>query len=160
MTHLEQLVYEYYDWLGYLVKHNIKVGRRKKGGWKMELDIIAYNPTTNHLVHVEPSVDGDSWKEREMRFKKKFELGKKYILGDIFKWLKNDTAIEQIAILVYHPKNKDKVGGGQIKSIDEFARDIRAKIRESGLMSSNAIPEQYPLLRTIQLITGGYYRKL
>jgi hypothetical protein len=27
MTHLEQLVYEYYDWLGYLVKHNIKVGR-------------------------------------------------------------------------------------------------------------------------------------
>ncbi len=41
MTHLEQLVYEYYDWSGYLVKHNIHVGRLSHGGYEMELDIIA-----------------------------------------------------------------------------------------------------------------------
>ena len=76
MTHLEQLVYEYYDWLGYLVKHNIKVGRLQRGGWEMELDIIAYNPNTNHLIHFEPSLDADSWDKREKRFSKKFDAGK------------------------------------------------------------------------------------
>jgi len=71
MNHLEQLTYEYYDWLGYLVKHNIKVGKLKRGGWEMELDIVAYNPTTNHLIHMEPSIDGYSWETRETHFRKK-----------------------------------------------------------------------------------------
>jgi len=160
MTHLEQLVYEYYDWLGYLVKHNIKVGRLKRGGWEMELDIVAYNPTSNHLVHIEPSIDADSWEKRERRFKKKFEAGKKYILQSIFKWLKETKKIEQIAILITHPKNRNSLGGGRIISMDEFVKEIQAKIAEKGIMASNAIPEQYPLLRTIQLVTTGYYKKM
>lgn len=160
MTHLEQLVFEYYDWLGYLVKHNIKVGRLKHGGWEMELDIIAYNPTTNHLVHIEPSVDAYSWKIRENRFRKKFDAGKKYILTKVFKWLKSNTAIDQIAILITHPKNRNTLGGGTIISMDELIKNIQDKIKEKGIMASNAIPEQYPLLRTIQLVTSGYYKKL
>jgi hypothetical protein len=32
MNHLEQLVCEYYDWMGYLVKSNVHVGKRKEGG--------------------------------------------------------------------------------------------------------------------------------
>ena len=76
MTHLEQLLYEYYDWLGYIVKHNIKVERRQHGGWEMELDIIAYNPNTNHLIHLEPSMDAHSWETREKRFKKNLRPGK------------------------------------------------------------------------------------
>ncbi len=159
MTHLEQLVFEYYDWLGYLVKHNIKVGRLKHGGWEMELDIVAYNPTTKHLVHIEPSIDAHSWETRERRFGKKFEAGKKYILKNIFKWLKSDSVIEQIAILISHPKNRNRLGGGKIISIDEFTKNIQAKITRNGIMASNAIPEQYPLLRTIQLVTTGYYKK-
>jgi hypothetical protein len=35
MNHLEQLVYEYYDWKGYLVKNNILVGKRKEGGYEI-----------------------------------------------------------------------------------------------------------------------------
>lgn len=160
MTHLEQLVFEYYDWLGYLVKHNIKVGRLKRGGWEMELDIIAYNPNTNHLIHFEPSVDAYSWDTREKRFKKKFDAGKKYIKEHIFKWLKDDVEIEQIAILISHPKDRNGIGGGKIISIDEFVKEIQGKVIEKGIMAENAIPEQYPLLRTIQLITSGYYKKL
>lgn len=160
MTHLEQLIYEYYDWLGYLVKHNIKVGRLKHGGWEMELDIVAYNPSTNHLLHIEPSIDGNSWEKREQSFKKKFNAGKKYILGNIFKWLKKNTKIEQIAVLVSHPANRNKIGGGRIISVDELAKDIQAKITEKGIMAENAIPEQYPLLRTIQLVSKGYHRCL
>jgi hypothetical protein len=92
-----------------------------------------------------------------VRFRKKFEAGKKYILKDIFRWLESDTEIEQIAILISHPKDRKKIGGGKIISIDEFARDIQVRIKECGIMGKNAIPEQYPLLRTIQLIINGYY---
>ena len=160
MTHLEQLVYEYYNWCGYLVKNNIKVGRLKHGGWEMELDIVAYNPKTNHLIHLEPSLDSHTWLKRETRFRKKFDAGKKYILEEIFKWLKSDTKIDQIAIINSHPKNKNTIGGGQIYSIDEFIKKIHTEVNKCGRMGNNAIPELYPLLRTIQLVTNGYYKKL
>jgi hypothetical protein len=159
MTHLEQLIYEYYDWQDYLVKRNVKVGRLKHGGWEMELDIIAYNPKTKHLIHIEPSIDAHSWEKRQLRFLKKIEAGKKYILNDIFNWLDGNTTIEQCAILVSHPKGRDKIGDGVIKSVDELAKEISDKITEKGIMSRNAIPEQYQLLRTIQLVKSGYYRQ-
>ena len=50
MSHLEDLLAEYYDWKGYLVKRNIKVGRLNHGGWEMELDVIAYHPIDNRRL--------------------------------------------------------------------------------------------------------------
>ncbi|MEA5238864.1 hypothetical protein VB602_21630 [Vibrio parahaemolyticus] len=99
MSHLENLIIEYYDWKGYLIKRNIKVGRLSHGGWEMELDVIAFNPHTNHLVHLEPSIDAHSWAKREERFKKKFASAKKYIFSEVFTWLDENTEIEQIAVL-------------------------------------------------------------
>ena len=72
MSHLEDLITEYYDWKGYLVKRNIKVGRLSHGGWEMELDVIAFDPRTGHLIHMGPSIDAHSWAVREERFAKKF----------------------------------------------------------------------------------------
>jgi hypothetical protein len=43
-------------------------------------------------------------------------------------------------------------------SIDEFTAKVRTEVALCGIMAKNAIPEQYPLLRTIQLLTSGYYR--
>lgn len=160
MTHLEQLVYEYYDWLGYLVKHNVKVGRLKKGGWEMELDIVAYNPITAHLIHIEPSIDAHSWEKRENRFKKKFAAGKKYIQNEIFQWLKTGGTIEQIAILPSRHKLRLNVAGARIITLDEFTSEVQAAVKKCGVMGKSAIPEQYPLLRTIQLLTSGYYKKI
>lgn len=77
MTHLENLLYQYYDWQGYIVRRNIKVGRLKHGGWEGELDIVAYHPNNNELLHLEPSIDADSWGTREERFEKKFAAGRK-----------------------------------------------------------------------------------
>lgn len=158
MSHLEDLIAEYYDWKGYLVKRNIKVGRLPHGGWEMELDVIAYDPHSGHLIHLEPSVDADSWEKREYRFKKKFGAAEKYIFTEVFTWLDPGTPIESVAVLVSHPNNRDKLAGAKIKSIDELMAEIRSEIVEQGIIASNAIPEQYPLLRTLQMSHNGYYR--
>ncbi len=62
--------------------------------------------------------------------------------------------------MIVHPKNRDKIGGGKIKSIDEFIKEVETEIAKRGIMAENAIPQQYSLLRTIQLLTSGYYKKL
>jgi hypothetical protein len=157
MSHLEDLITEYYDWKGYLVKRNIKVGPLPHGGFEMELDVIAYHPHSKHLVHVEASLDADTWAKRKQRFAKKFAAARKYIFKDIFTWLDPVTTIEQIAMLVSHPKNREELCGGRLQSVDEFAALVRAEIVNRGKMSKSAIPEQYPNLRTIQLLTNGYY---
>ena len=160
MSHLEDLIAEYYDWKGYLVKRNIKVGKLKHGGWEMELDIIAYNPHSNHLIHVEPSIDADSWSRREFRFQKKFSAGGKYIFSEVYTWLNIETPVDQVAILVSHPKGRDEIAGAKIKSIDELMSEIRSEVIDTGIIAKSAIPEQYPLLRTIQMSQNGYYKKI
>ena len=158
MAHIEDLLAEWLDWKGYLVKRNVKVGRLKHGGWEMELDVIGYHPITNDLVHYEPSLDSFNWKKRETRYQKKFSAGKKYILSDVFKWLSKDTPIRQVAVLNWHARNRNKIVGGTIQSVDEVMAEIRKEVMNQGLMSKNAIPEQFPLLRTLQLSHCGYYK--
>ena len=160
MSHLENLISEYYDWSGYLIKRNIKVGRLPHGGWEMELDIVAYNPHSNHLIHLEPSLDSNSWEIREKRFSKKFSLGVKYVFTEVFTWLDPKTPIEKIAVLVSHPKGRDTLASGKIISIDELILEIKQNIKDRSTVAKNAIPEQYPLLRTIQLTESGYYKSL
>ncbi|GAB3656305.1 hypothetical protein GCM10028813_29890 [Ramlibacter alkalitolerans] len=158
MSHLEDLIAEYYDWSGYLVKRNMKVGRLKHGGWEMELDIVAFHPQTKHLVHVEPSIDAHSWQVRESRFRKKFESGERYMFDSVFPWLDKKTPVERIAVLVSHPEGRNELCGASILSVDELMATIVANVRGCGIMAKAAIPELYPLLRTIQLTVCGYYR--
>ncbi len=158
MNHLEKLTRQYYEWKGYLVKGNVKVGRLSHGGWAGELDIVAYHPQTNHLVHIEPSIDAHSWAKRKDRFEKKFKAGKKYIYKDVYPWLSKDTPLDQIAILIGSARKE--LAGGHVMSIDEFMNKIKAEIKEIGIMAKNAIPEEYDLLRTIQMAINGYYKKV
>jgi len=141
MNHLEKLTRQYYDWKGYLVKGNVKVGRLPHGGWAGELDIVAYHQQTQHLVHIEPSIDAHSWKKREERFEKKFRFGREYIYKDVFPWLSPDTPLEQIAMLI--TSSRKELCGGTIISIDEFMKQVKDEIRELGIMAKNAIPEEY-----------------
>lgn len=163
MTHLETLIYEYLDWQGYLVRRNKKVGRLDHGGWEMELDIIAYRPASDKhpesLVHFEPSIDALSWEKREARYEKKYRSAKNYIFKEIFPWLKNSKVeIQHFAVFIGHPEGRDEIAGFRIVSIDEMMAKIRKAVALCGKMSSNAIPEQYPLLRTLQLSENGYFR--
>lgn len=158
-SHLENLLVEYYNWRGFIVRHNQKVGRRTLGGWEMELDIIAYDTSANKIIHIEPSLDAHTWEKRESRFLKKFEAGRKYI-PDLFPWLPAHTEIKQIAILVQAGASRRILAGATVITVDEMIADIREAVKKEGAASKAAIPEQYPLLRTIQFIVSGYYRNI
>jgi hypothetical protein len=160
MSHLENLIAEFYDWQGYLVKRNVKVGRRSRGGWEMELDVIAFHPHSKHLVHLEPSLDAHSWGIREKRFAKKFGAGEKYLSKEVFTWLDPKTPVERIAVLISHPKGRDLLAGAKIESIDELMSRVCTAVVAHGIAAKDAIPEQFPLLRTLQLSHSGYYRVL
>ena len=158
-SHLETLIHEYLEWQGYLVRRNVKVGRRAKAGWEMELDLIGYNPMTRHLVHYEPSLDAHSWEKREQRFSKKFAAAQKYLLTEIFPWLPKDSKLEQFAVLPNPTKSRGQLGGGAVVGVDHLVGEIRSKVVACGVMAKNAIPEGFPLLRTLQLSHVGYMRR-
>lgn len=163
MNHLESLIVEYLEWRGYLVRKNVKVGRLAHGGWAMEIDVVGYRPASENssedLVHYESSIDAHSWETRERRFDKKFAFARQHIKSDIFPWLSaSQCAIRQIAVLVSHPKNRHQLAGAQIQSIDELVAEVSQAVREKGAVVRNAIPETYPLLRTMQFVHCGYFK--
>lgn len=146
---LEQLAAEWYEFRGYFVRRNVRVGPRPKGGHECELDVVAFHPKKKHLVHIEPSMDAASWALREQRYAKKFEAGKKYI-PSLFEGLDLPLEIDQIALLVFgSPKGRADLGGGKIVMIGDFMREVRSEIG-SRPVESAAIPEQFQLLRTLQ----------
>jgi hypothetical protein len=160
VSHLETLIAEYLEWQGFLIRRNTMVGRRERGGWEMELDVVGFHPHSGRLVHYEPSLDALTWSAREARYKKKFDAAKKYMFTELFSWLPASTVIEQIAIFYNHPRGRDHIAGARIVSIDELMGEIRAHVVACGPMIRNAIPEKYPLLRTIQMTHAGYYRAI
>lgn len=149
MNHLEQLVGEWYEYSGYFVRRNVLVGKLLQGGYECELDVVAFHPGSGHLVHIEASLDGDSWKKREERFFKKFNAGRQYI-PELFLGIKLPEQIEQIALFVFASnKTVQKIGGGRVAIASEFYREIVQGLRGKRV-AKEAVPEQFPLLRTIQ----------
>jgi len=149
MNHLEQLVGEWFEYNGYFVRRNVLVGRRAAGGYDCELDVVAFNPRTKHLVHVEPSLDANSWEKREKRYQHKFEAGREHI-PELLSGNEVPIDFDQIVLLLFGSKaNHQTVGGGQIMLVSELYQEITLGLRGK-TVSSNAVPEQFPLLRTIQ----------
>jgi len=158
MSHLEDLLCEYLMWQRHLVLRNERVGKLAHGGHAGELDIVAYAPQQNVILHLEPSLDADTWKCREERYAKKFAAGKEHIPA-LFPWLDPTPAIRQIAIFVSAAKDRKTIAGGEVTTVDEVAYEIRQSICQQGYTAQGAIPEQFPMLRTIQMMESGYYAR-
>src|SRR5256885_2791112 len=113
-NYLEQLVAEWYEYKGYFIRRNVNVGRRERGGYECELDIVGFHPTKNHLIQVEPSGAASSWADREKTYRKKFEAGRKYI-PSLFEGFTLPDEIEQIAVFAYASKKTyETLAGGKI----------------------------------------------
>ncbi len=154
-NYLEQIVAEWYEYQGYFVRKNVMVGKRPNGGYAGELDIIAFSPVKNHLVHIEPSMDAHSWEKREARYKKKFDLGRTYI-PSLFEGFKLPKTIEQIALMGFASKaTHTKLAGGTILLVPELLEQIFTVLKEKNIYA-NAVSENMPLLRTLQFVSGNW----
>ncbi len=154
---LEQLVAEWYEYQGYFIRRNVRVGKRQQGGYECELDVVAFHPETKHLVHIEPSTDAASWKAREQRYKKKFDAGRKYIPSMFPGLLPSSSVPEQIALLVFTSKFREKVlGGGRTVHVSVLLEEIMSHFVKFS-MTKAQVPEQFPVLRTLQFVAE--YRK-
>lgn len=153
---LEQLVAEWYEFRGYFVRRNMRVGPRPNGGHEGELDVVAFHPERRHLVHVEPSMDADSWDVRERRFSRKFESGRRHI-PSLFPGLDLPGEIDQIALLVFgSAQGRSVLGGGRLVLVSDLMTEIRQKLK--GLRVDNAaVPEQFQLLRALQF-AANYWK--
>lgn len=149
---LEELVAEWLKYKCYIVKRNERVGRRSKGGHEGELDVVAFNPKTGHLIHVETSTDADSWTGRERRFGKKFASGEKHIRS-LFGGLMLPEVIEKRAIFTFgSDKNHKTIGGGNVQLVEDFILEILRELKHTSSFS-RAVPEKFPILRVLQMIT-------
>ena len=152
MTFLEQLVAEWYEYGGYFVRSNVRARKRRKGGFDVELDVLAYDLPGNTLLHVETSGDADSWAERKRRFlTKKFILTKKeyeVIIGC------KVNKIRKIAVVGYAHATKTNLNWGrdiEVVLIPDFMKRIAEKLH-SQHPAHEAVPEGFPLLRAMQTI--------
>ena len=101
-------------------------------------------------------MDATSWSEREKRFKKKFDAGKKYI-PKLFEGLDIPSEIEQIAVLIFASKStKESLAGGELILGNELLEQIFEDI-QGRTIYSHTIPEQFPILRAFQFV--AQYRK-
>jgi hypothetical protein len=150
MNHLESLVAEWFEYKGYFVRKNVKVEKLLHGGYAGELDVVAYHPETLHVLHIEPSSDADTWSAREQKYRRKFAACRKHI-PKLLPWLRKDHEIEQWALIWGASKNHPTIGGGKVVQIWDFVRTVTQEFKSGKRASGEWIPENYPLLRTVQL---------
>ena len=151
---LEELVAEWLEYNGYIVKRNERVERLAKGGYKGELDVVAFNPVTNHLTHVEAEGAPESWKDRECKFRRKFEVGDRYTKA-LFKGLTIPDEIEKKAVLYGSKKNHRTIGGGQVVPVKDYLLEILRELKNTSF-TSQVVPEKYPILRVLHTVTHDW----
>ncbi len=150
MNFLESLVAEWYEFSGYFVRSNSRTRKRLKGGWDVELDVLAFSPSDQRLVHIETSGDANSWQKRKDRFlKKKFILSRKeyeLLIGS------NINIIEKIAIVGWSTTKSNLNWGNNIKVvlIPQLLEEITTKLKEISPIKQ-VVPESLPLLRAMQM---------
>jgi len=155
VNHLEQFVGEWYEYRGYFLRRNVRVGRLSHGGFECELDVVAWHPETKHVVHVEPTMDANNWAKRIQRYTKKLRAGRKYI-PDLFPNVSvRPRDIEQIILLGlgYGSNGHHKeIDGAEVKTSGQLIKEVLRDIRGIN-HHSQAIPEQFIILRTLQLVS-------
>jgi hypothetical protein len=148
-NHLEDLVGEWLEYQKYFVRKSVLVGKRSRGGFAGELDVVGFNPQTRHLIHIECSLDADPWPKRELRFAAKFERGRNYI-KDVFHDIADEHKLDQVALLQFAGGVKATVGGARVVCVADFVSDIVNALAKKH-PAREAVPSTWPLVRTLQL---------
>ena len=154
-NYLEELAREYYEYKRYFVRSNIRFGKRGHGGYDGEIDLLAYDPEEEELLHIECSMDAKSKKEElemaEKKFPNDIDYGK--IIPFKFKVLRKifimGVTREQNEIEM--PEGVEHISLGPF--IKKVYEDLPADI------INEIVTEARPLLRTIQLSKWAITKK-
>jgi hypothetical protein len=160
MNHLEQLVAEWLQYNDYFVRVSVQVGPRARGGFEGELDVVAIHLANQHLLHVECSLDADSWEKRQRKFAAKLERGRRFI-EQVFPGIPLPR-LEQVVVLQFASGDVREVGGARLVTVLEIIHEIYDGLKGTS-PASQAVPSNFPLVRTLQLAadaarikTGGH----
>ncbi len=152
MNFLEQLAAEWYEYSDYFVRTNVKARRRSAGGWDSELDVLAYKPSSKLLLHIEISGDAESWAQRKKRF-----VSKKFVFSKSeYEWILGSSIdqIRKIAIVGWSRIPQAELNWGddiEVITVPKFLAEIMNTLRGKDFMSE-AVPEGFPILRTVQMV--------
>lgn len=149
VNHLEELTKEWLEYRGYFVRQSVLVGPRANGGYEGELDIVALNPVSRHLIHVECSLDALTWDKREARFAGKFERGRRFV-PSLFDGSDIPDELDQVCVLLMAGTMRQAIGGVRIVRVADLVAQIMQQVGRYRREKS-AVPTGYPLLRTLQL---------
>jgi len=98
-------------------------------------------------------MDANNWAKRIERYTKKLRAGRKYI-PDMFPGISiRPRDIEQIILFGYGSSaNHKEIDGAEIKTNSQLIEEVLKDIRDIN-HHSQAIPEQFTILRTLQLVS-------
>ncbi len=144
---LEELVREYYEYKGYFIKSNVRFNKLQTGGYKGEIDILAYNPEVEEMLHIECSMDAKSKEDESKMAEKKFPVDLDYKKLFPFKF----KEVRKIYILGQSKEQSEikMLEGIEVKNLGPFIREVYEEIEKD--IFKKIVPEAYPLLRTMQL---------
>ena len=148
-NHLEDLTAEWLEFNGYFACKSVLVGKRAKGGFEGELDVVGLHPATKHLLHIECSLDADPWPKREARFTLKFERGRKH-LHALFEGLDLSGDVDQVALMQFGGGTRTTLGGARLVWVADLMQDVAARLTTMS-PDKKAVPSTLPLLRSVQL---------
>jgi len=148
MTFAEKLLAEWYEYKGYFVKTNIRINKLKTGGYGGEMDVVAYNPKINEMIHIEVSGEAISWKKKKEKIEDKFKTAKESYEEE-FQF--ECPPIKQIVVVgVSKPRKEIEFDNEiQLKSFTEQFGEICHELKKVN-PTKKVVPEKYPIIRTIQ----------
>ena len=110
---------------------------------------MAYHPVENHLIQIEPSIDPHPWGKREVRFQKKFGDRKEIHHPRDLPLAASQQEVRAVGRDFGEARRitRESLGGRSFPSgslCQRISQDIMA------VGKGRLIPEQFPLLRTMQ----------
>ena len=154
-NYLEQLAAEWFEYRGYFVRRHVLVGPRDGGGFEAELTVVAIHLRDGEVVQVEPSMDAHSWEKREKRYTARFDAGRRFI-PDLVGQAGSACELKQIALIgLGSSTNHPTLGGADVLSLADFLVEILGQLR-GGTQGSTPVPQQYPILRTLQFVAENH----
>jgi hypothetical protein len=148
MNFLEELVAEWFAYLGYHVRRNVQVGPRDGGGYSRELDVVALKldrkPEQCELVHVETS------NAKPPDIAARFESAARYY-GEAFPNVDLPVPTLRLIVGVGGKPKSETVNGIEVWNLAHLLNEITSTLPKED-WDRRAVPQTYPLIRLVQAI--------